>query len=116
VKKQQPDSLHKDRRKRVEQLLELQTAALEVADNAILITDREATIVWANTAFQRLTGYTKEEAVGQNTRLLKSGQHPASFYQQMWETILSGQKWQGELVNRRKDGSLYREQMTIALS
>jgi PAS domain-containing protein len=56
--------VRKDRRKRTEQLLELQTAALEAAENAIVITDREATIVWANTAFQRLTGYTKEEAVG----------------------------------------------------
>jgi diguanylate cyclase (GGDEF)-like protein/PAS domain S-box-containing protein len=113
MKKQQTDSPGKYQRKRAGQLLELQTAALEAAENAILITDREATIVWANTAFQRLTGYTKEEAVGQNARLLKSGQHPASFYQQIWETILSGRKWQGELVNRRKDGSLYREQLAI---
>ncbi len=113
MKKPQTDSPGKNRREHVEQLLELQTAALEAADNAIIIIDREANIVWANTAFQLLTGYTKEEAVGQNTRLLKSGQHPESFYRQIWQTILSGQKWQGELVNRRKDGSLYREQMAI---
>jgi diguanylate cyclase (GGDEF)-like protein/PAS domain S-box-containing protein len=97
----------------VEPLLDLQTAALNAADKAIIITDGEATIVWANTAFQELTGYTPEEVIGQSTRLLKSGQQPASFYRQMWETVLAGQKWQGELVNRRSDGSLYRAQLTI---
>ena len=113
MNKRESNSPGRDRRERVEQVLDLQTAALDAADNAIIITDREATIVWANTAFQQLTGYTQEEVIGQNTRLLKSGQQPASFYQQMWEAILSGQRWQGELVNRRSDGSPYHAQMTI---
>jgi len=70
--------------------------------------------VWANPSFTTMTGYTLAEAVGKNHReLVKSGQHERVFYQQMWETILAGGVWRGELVNRRKDGSLYSEEMTI---
>jgi diguanylate cyclase (GGDEF)-like protein/PAS domain S-box-containing protein len=61
-----------------------------------------------------LTGYSSEEVIGQSIRLLKSDRHPASFYKSLWDTILSGEKWQGHIVNRRKDGSLYDEDMTIA--
>ena len=113
MNKRESNSPGRDKRGRVEQLLDLQTAALNAADNAVVITDREGTIIWANTAFQELTGYTQEEVIGQSTRLLKSGQQQASFYRQMWETILAGQRWQGELVNRRRDGSPYHAQMTI---
>jgi len=67
-----------------------------------------------NSAFTALTGYSRLEAVGQNPRLLKSGRHALEFYQQLWRTLLSGQVWQGELVNRRKDGTLYKEEMRIA--
>lgn len=93
--------------------LRLQSAALEAAANGIVITGREGTIRWVNPAFTRLTGYTAEEAIGQNPRFLKSGQQEVALYQKLWETILSGQVWQGELVNRRKDGSLYTEEQTI---
>ena len=99
--------------KHLKQLLDLQAAALKAAANPIVITDREATIVWVNTAFEQLTGYSSQEAIGQSTRLLKSDQHPPSFYKNLWDTILSGNKWQGDLVNRRKDGTLYPEEMTI---
>ena len=96
-----------------EDLLQLQAAALEAADNPIIISRRDGTIVWVNKAFEQLSGYTRDEALGQSTSLLKSGQHSPSFYKNIWETILSGQKWRGELVNRRKNGSLYHEEMTI---
>jgi two-component system cell cycle response regulator len=96
-----------------EDLLQLQVAALEAAANPILISRRDGTIIWINKAFERLSGYTRHEALGQNTSLLKSGQHSASFYKNMWDTVLSGEKWHGELLNRRKDGSLYQEEMTI---
>jgi diguanylate cyclase (GGDEF)-like protein/PAS domain S-box-containing protein len=96
-----------------EDLLHLQIAALEAAANPIVISRRDGTIIWVNKAFEHLSGYTRDEAVGQTTRLLASGHHPASFFKNMWNTVLSGQKWQGELVNRRKDGSLYQEEMTI---
>ncbi len=97
-----------------EQLSGLKSAALEAAANAIAITDREGIIVWVNPAFHQLTGYSSEEVIGQALRLLKSDRHPASFYKSMWDTILSGEKWQGHIVNRRKDGSLYDEDMSIA--
>jgi two-component system, cell cycle response regulator len=96
-----------------EGLLQLQAAALEAAANPILISRRDGTIIWVNKAFEHLSGYTRDEALGQNTNLLKSGEHPSSFYKQMWDTVLSGEKWRGELLNRRKNGSLYPEEMTI---
>jgi diguanylate cyclase (GGDEF)-like protein/PAS domain S-box-containing protein len=96
-----------------EDLLQLQAAALEAAANPILISRRDSTIIWVNKAFEQLSGYTRDEALGQTTRLLKSGQQSPSFFKNMWDTILSGQKWRGELVNRRKDGTLYQEEMTI---
>src|ERR1700685_1267490 len=100
-------------RSETEQLVELQIAALKAAPHAIVITDREAKIVWVNNAFEQLPGYSSQEVVGQSTRLLQSGQHSPSFYKNLWNTILSGARWQGELVNRRKDGSLYSEEMSI---
>ena len=96
-----------------EDLLQLQVAALEAAANPIIICRRDGTIIWINKAFELLSGYARDEALGQNTRLLKSGQHPPSFYKELWKTVLSGQRWRGEMVNQRKDGSLYHEEMTI---
>jgi two-component system, cell cycle sensor histidine kinase and response regulator CckA len=95
------------------ELIQLQAAALEAAANPILISKRDGTIVWANKAFEELSGYTREEALGQSTSLLKTERQSPSFYKKMWETILSGKQWRGELVNRRKDGSCYEEEMTI---
>jgi PAS domain S-box-containing protein len=86
---------------------------LEAAANAIMITGRDGRIAWVNPAFTRLTGFSLGEVWGQNPRLLKSGKHEQSFYENMWETILSGQVWRGEIINRRKDGSLYTEDLTI---
>ena len=96
-----------------ENLLQLQAAALEAAANPIVITTRDGIIIWVNAAFEQLSGYGRAEALGQTTRLLKSDEQPASIYKEMWDTILSGQRWRGELINRRKDGSLYPEEMTI---
>ena len=93
--------------------LRLRSTALEAAANGIVITDRDGHIVWANTAFTKLTGYELSEVTGKNLRLLKSGQHGRGFYQKLWRTVLSGKAWRGEIVNKRKDGSLYTEEMTI---
>jgi PAS domain S-box-containing protein len=101
-------------RKRVEDQNRVQVTALEAAANGIAITGPDGTIQWVNRAFTKLTGYSVAEAVGKNPRILKSGKHGASFYADMWETLISGRLWQGELINRRKDGSLYSEEMTIA--
>jgi diguanylate cyclase (GGDEF)-like protein/PAS domain S-box-containing protein len=102
-------SLHK----RAEQQLDLQSAALEAAANAIVITDYEGTILWVNRAFTGLTGYSEMEVLGKNHRVLKSGKQPLSYYADMWSVISSGNVWKGELINRRKDGTLYVEDMTI---
>ena len=93
--------------------IELQLSALEAAANAIVITDFKGVIEWVNPAFSQMTGYPREEAIGQNPRVLSSGQNSPAFFATMWGTILTGNPWHGQLVNRRKDGSLYTEEMTI---
>ncbi len=93
--------------------LRLQAAALEAAANAIIITDPRGTIVWTNPAFTDITGYSTEEAIGRTPALLKSGRHDRVFYQELWNTILAGKVWRGEITNRRKDGRLYVEEQTI---
>ncbi|MGB7846337.1 MAG: PAS domain S-box protein [Candidatus Acidiferrum sp.] len=100
-------------RREVEEQLRLHAAALESAANAIVITDRRGVILWINAAFTKLTGYSGGEAIGQNPRILKSGEHPQSFYKDMWSKLLSGQIWRGGIINRKKDGQLYSEEMTI---
>lgn len=100
-------------RKRSEQQSHLQTAALESAANGILIADCSGKIQWVNPAFQRLTGYAAEEVLGQTPRVLRSDVQDDSFYRTLWATILRGEIWHGEIVNRRKDGSRYDEEMTI---
>lgn len=100
-------------RKLAEADLHLRSAALEAAANAIVITDTDGIIQWANPAFTDLTGHPLEKAIGRSTRMLKSGKQPLEFYKRLWDTILGGEVWQGELVNRRKDGTWYTEQMTI---
>ncbi len=79
-----------------------------------MITNTAGDIEYVNPAFTRITGYSREEVLGQNPRILKSGKQDPAFYQQLWATILKGKIWHGELINRRKDGSLYTEQMNIA--
>jgi PAS domain S-box-containing protein len=100
-------------RKQAEQKTRLQTAALESAANGIAIADQEGCILWVNPAFTRLTGYSAAEILGQTLRVLKSGDQDADFYRDLWQTILAGKVWQGELVNRRKDGTLYTDDTTI---
>ena len=90
------------------------TAAVEAAANGILITDRNGVVQWVNPAFTQITGYTSQEIVGQTPRILRSGRQPSSFYKQMWDTILAGRVWHGELDNRHKAGHVYIEEQTIA--
>ncbi|MBN1259311.1 MAG: GAF domain-containing protein [Anaerolineae bacterium] len=95
-----------------EQVL-LQATALENAEVAVAITDSENTIVWINRAFTHLTGYTTEEALGKPITLLRSGYHSDVFYAELLDAIRSGKMWRGEIVNRRKDGSKYYEDLTV---
>ncbi|HET6438311.1 MAG TPA: PAS domain S-box protein, partial [Anaeromyxobacter sp.] len=90
------------------------TTAIEAAANGIVITDRAGVIRWVNPAFTQITGYTLQEMMGRTPRVLKSGRQPDSFYAEMWETILAGRVWHGEIYNRHKDGHLYVEEQTIA--
>ncbi len=90
-------------------------AALNSAANGVVITDIDGHIQWANPAFTTLTGFSLDEAQGrQPAELVGSGQQDQTFYQQMWKTILAGQVWRGEVVNKRKDGSLYHEALSIS--
>ncbi len=100
-------------RKRDEERLKLQSTALDTAANAIVITDYEGAIVWVNRAFTAMTGYSSEEVLGKNPRVLKSGEQSQGYYAELWSTISSGRVWKGEIVNRRKNGTTYTEEMTI---
>ena len=98
---------------RARDLIELQTAVLEAAANAVVITDQTGTVIWVNSAFAQLTGNTPAHIGGQSTRLLKSSRNPPALYEEMWQTILGAKIWRGELINRRKDVSLYDGEMII---
>ncbi len=100
-------------RKQAEESMRVQKFALEASANGIVITDIEGTILWANQAFSKMTGYSLAEAQGQCPDFLKSNQQEPAFYSAMWTRILAGETWHGELINRRKDATLYTEEMTI---
>lgn len=100
-------------RRRIQSIMRLQSTAIESAGNAVIITTNDGTIVWANHAFLQLTGYDIEEIIGKKPSILKSGRHNDQFYKELWETINSGRIWRGEIINKRKDGSIYIEDMTI---
>lgn len=101
-------------RKRIEMELRLNDAALKACADAIVITDFNATVQWINPAFCNLTGYSEQECIGRTiAELCKSGMHDVVFYQNLWETILKGQPWRGEIINRRKSGETYDEYMSI---
>jgi PAS domain S-box-containing protein len=100
--------------KKSEQNLLLLNAAAEAAGNGIVITDKEGNITYANPAFCELTGYKVEEVIGKNPRLIRSGVQDTAYYESLWTTISSGKRWRGELINKRADGTLYHEEMTIS--
>lgn len=100
-----------DAQKQAEQL-RLSSVAFETED-AILITDAHEKIIKVNQAFTKITGYTPEEILGNTPRILKSGQHDALFYKALWESLTDKGFWQGELWNKRKNGEIYPEHITI---
>jgi PAS domain S-box-containing protein len=99
--------------KKNEQQIRLHSIALQTAANAIMITDKEGIVIWINPAFTKLTGFTSEDIVGRSPRLLKSGKHEEKFYKNLWDTIIAGKVWNGEMINKRKDGTLYTDRTTI---
>ena len=101
-------------RKRTEaDLLRLASAVEQTADS-IVITDPEGNIQYVNPAFERITGYTREDMLGQNPRVLKSGKTEPAVYKELWEMIAQGEVWAGHLTNRRKDGTFFEERVTIS--
>ncbi|MBL7961310.1 PAS domain S-box protein [bacterium] len=113
-----PDLLHRSIRYTIERYrtindAALQSVALQSSANGIIITTAAGIITWVNPAFTTITGYPAEEAVGKTPRILKSGMQNQGFYAKLWETILSGNVWRGEVVNRHKEGHLYSELLTI---
>jgi len=103
-----------DQRRKDEMQLRQLSAAIEQGPVAVVITDAEGTIEYVNPAFTETTGYSEEEALGQNPRILKSGTLPGAFYRNLWETISSGSVWRGELCNKKKNGEEYCERAVIA--
>lgn len=89
-------------------------AGIEQSNASIMVTDTKGNIVFTNSAFERITGYTADEAIGKNPRFLKSGLVPAETYQAMWTSLCSGQTWRGELQNRKKSGEIYWEALSIS--
>ncbi len=86
----------------------------EHAGHGVVITDREGTIQYVNKAFEQQSGYETETVIGENPRILNSGEHDDSFFEEMWETILDGEVWHGEVINERKDGEQYVLNQTVA--
>ncbi len=89
-------------------------AAIEQAGETVVITDQYGIIGYVNPAFEEVTGYSREEAIGKNPNVLKSGEHDKEFYDNLWHTIASGAIWKGRFINKKKDGSLYTEEATIS--
>lgn len=87
--------------------------SIEQSPSTIIITDINGTIEYVNPKFLEITGYTKEEAIGQNPRILKSGETPDEVYTMLWKTITAGDVWRGEFLNRKKNGDLYWEWATM---
>lgn len=100
--------------KMAQERLKLASLVLERSSEALMITDAQDRIVEVNPAFCAMTGYSREEALGHTPHLLRSGHHRLEFYRQMWAALLADGQWQGEIINRRKDGEIYAEWLTIS--
>ncbi len=101
-------------RKQAEAQIRQLQKAVEHAATGVVVTDADGVFLYVNPVFERITGYSREETLGKTPNILKSGHHSPEFYRELWDTIESGQVWQGEMLNKRKDGSLYWEYQTIA--
>jgi len=88
--------------------------SIDSISEAVVVTEKNGTIFFTNRAASELTGYSPHELLGQKPKLFKSGRHPKSFYEDMWQTVLSGRSWSGEVINKKRDGSLYDCHLTLA--
>jgi PAS domain S-box-containing protein len=101
------------RRKLAEQEINSLSLALDQSANIVIITDIHGSIEYVNNAFTKITGYTYEDAINKNPRILKSGRMSEAFYKKLWNTISAGKQWEGEFLNRKRNGDLYWENATI---
>lgn len=101
-------------RKMAEQQLRLLSRSVEQSPVSIVITDKQGNIEYVNSAFSAITGYSREEAMGQNPKILKSGFHEADHYKKLWDNILQGKDWKGEVLNKTKSGKLIWEDVNIS--
>jgi PAS domain S-box-containing protein len=101
-------------RKRIEEEQIRLSTAIDQAAESIIITDTDGNIQYVNPAFERISGYLRDEAIGQNPRILQSGKHDLEFYTKLWDTIKAGNVWEGHFINKRKDGKFYEEEATIS--
>lgn len=101
------------RRQRTTERASLVAHVFEAAPEGIVIADNEACIVEVNTAFTQITGYSRQELIGRNPRLLRSGHHEPEFYRAMWSALLENARWQGEMWNRKKNGEVFVTHVTI---
>lgn len=100
--------------KKTEHFMMTLATAVEQAEETVVITDVDGSIQYCNPAFERITGYSRVEALGQNPRILKSGRHDQAFYEKLWATLHRGEVWSGSITNKRKDGTLYHEDASIS--
>lgn len=100
-------------RRRAEEATTQLSKVVEQTADAVLITDAQGVIEYVNPAFEKLTGYTREEVIGHTPRLLKSGRHDRGHYQELWETVLGGAPYRGVIVNKKKNGDLFYVEKTI---
>jgi|GEM_PF-2033642 len=100
-------------KRRAEEAVRQLSSAIEQTADSVVITNRQGIIEYVNRAFQTITGYSKEEAIGKSPRISKSGKHDDDFYSALWKTILSGEVFRGVVINRKKNGELYYEEKTI---
>lgn len=105
-----------EQREQAERLLRVNAAVFEASSESILVTDHEANILSVNAAFTRMTGYTEQEVLGRNPRILSSGKQDPAFYARLWAQLKQTGMWRGDLVNRRKDGSLFDARLAINIS
>ncbi len=89
-------------------------AAIEHAGESIVVTDQEGIFLYVNPAFERISGFAREEVIGKKPGIFKSGEHDAAFYDDLWQTISNGSIWRGRFINRRKDGTFYTEDAVIS--
>ncbi|MDL1957888.1 MAG: PAS domain S-box protein, partial [Deltaproteobacteria bacterium] len=101
-------------RKQTQEERDRLATAIEQAAESVFVTGRDGIIQYVNPAFERLTGYSRKDAIGQNPRILKSGKHDALFYKEMWDTLTRGDAWHGRFINKKKDGSFYEADATIS--